>query len=72
MDQEQKSKELKSMTLHPGYKHCIDYVLSSQTMKFNEIAGKGAANEDILKALGGIDALKRFVGWIESSSHRDE
>lgn len=66
----EKMDELKSMMLHPGWKHCIDYILSSQTMKFNEIEKSGTPTEDILKALGGISALKRFVGWIESSSHQ--
>ena len=69
---EEKRVQLKSLQAHPGWKQIMDYVLNTQAMKFNEIAKAGTSSEDICKALGGIEALKRFVGWVEISSQQQD
>lgn len=66
-----KSKELKSLMLHPGWKHVEDYILDTQSIKLNEISKQGTISEDILKNVGGLDALRRFMGWVENSSKQD-
>jgi hypothetical protein len=63
-----KQKEIKSLLLHPGWQHCLNYIMSTQTMKLNEIEKPGATTEDICKALGGLSALRRFAGWVESTA----
>lgn len=63
-----KQNELKSLLLHPGWQHCMSYIMSTQTIKLNEIEKQGATSEDICKALGGLSALRRFAGWVESTA----
>ncbi len=66
-----KSNELKSLTLAQGWKHVIEYMINTQAVKLNECSKQGACTEDILKAIGGLDALRRFMGWVENSSKQD-
>ena len=68
----ERQDQLKSLMLHPGWKLCINYILSSQAIKFNEVSKLGATTEDICKSVGGIDALKRFVGWVEASAMQED
>jgi hypothetical protein len=67
----QKSEELKSLMNHPGWKQVQEYVLGTQAMKLNDMSKPGTISEDILKSVGGLDALRRFMGWIENSSKQD-
>lgn len=66
-----KQNELKSLLLHPGWQHCMSYIMSTQTMKLNEIEKQGASVEDICKALGGLSALRRLAQWVESSARQE-
>lgn len=66
-----KAQELKSLQLHPGWKYIQDYVMNVQATKLNEVSKQGAISEDILKNIGGLDALRRFMGWVENSSKQD-
>lgn len=63
-----KAQELKSLQGHPGWKHVQEYILNVQAIKLNEVSKQGTISEDILKSIGGLDALRRFMGWIENSS----
>lgn len=63
-----KARELKSLVQHPGWAHVEDYVLNSQGMAFNEISAKGTSSEDVLKGVGSIHALRKFMGWVQASS----
>lgn len=65
---EEKRVQLQSLQKHPGWKHIMDYILSTQAMKFNEAAKAGTSSEDICKALGAVEALKRLANWAEVSS----
>lgn len=66
-----KAQELKSLQGHPGWKHVIEYLLNVQGIKLNEMSKQGSISEDILKNVGGLDALRRFMGWVENSSKQD-
>lgn len=66
-----KSNHLKSLIAHPGWKYVQEYVVGAQGMKLNECSKAGTISEDILKNIGGLDALRRFMGWIEVSSKED-
>lgn len=68
----QQSEELKSLTKHPGWKQVEMYVMNAQATKLNECAKQDASTENILKNIGAFDALKRFMGWIASSSQDSE
>lgn len=67
-----KAQELKSLLAHPGWKHVIEYIVSTQSIKFNEISKQGASSEDILKSVGAIDTLRRLMGWVEQSSQQKD
>lgn len=64
----EKSDQIKSLLIHPGWKQVEEYILSSQALKFNEIAAKDASSENILKSVGAIDSLKKLIGWVYSSA----
>lgn len=66
--QESKIRELASLKLHPGWKHVEEYILGSQSMLINETSQKGFSSEDTMKNIGGFNALRRFIGWMEYSS----
>jgi hypothetical protein len=63
-----KSQELKSLQAHAGWKHVVEYMIGTQAMKLNDASKPGTSSEDILKSVGGLDALRRFMGWVENSS----
>lgn len=67
-----KQNELKSLLLHPGWQHCMSYIMSRQIMKLNEIEKQGSTSEDICKALGGLSELRRFAVWVESTAKAEE
>lgn len=67
-----KQAEMKSLLLHPGWKHAVEYIMATQTMKLNEIEKPGATSEDICKALGGLSALRRFAGWVEATAKQEQ
>lgn len=66
-----KQSEMKSLIQHPGWQHVMAYIISTQTMKLNEIEKQGSTVEDICKALGGLSALRRFAGWAESTANSE-
>lgn len=72
MDEQTRANELKSLVKHPGWKHVDSFILSSQTMRFNEICSKEINTENILKAVGSIEAYRRLLGWVESVTQQQD
>lgn len=63
-----RQEAIKSLANSTGWRLVTEFVLGQQAMKFSEAAQRGTSSEDVLKAIGSMDAYKRILGWVESQS----
>ena len=68
----EQQKALKSLVEHPGWKLVVVRVMQMNSTQLNETEKQGVSSEDICKSIGGLLALRRLVGWVESSASQED